>query len=174
MIELIWGLINILALFYFIIIIFKATKIIRENMGGLTTLILIFGLFSFIGKPNEENNKIKVFDLKNENKKIESIEIGVNNKLQIKKVEDNLCNNYQIFVNYGKNGKEKNEIKLLSATIHRTGLECGTKYKPTSVIINRIEKNIYEYEILGTIDWSLGGIKFYTEVKDIKGKIEIN
>ena len=174
MIELIWGIINILAFCYFVVIIFRATKIVRENMGGFTTLILIFGLFSFIGKPKEENDKIKIFDLKNENKKIESNELSINNQLQIKKVEDNLCNNYQIFLNYKKDEKEKNEIKLLSATIHRNGLACGTKYKTTSIILNSIGRNIYEYEILGTIDWSLGGIKFYTEIKDIKGKIEIN
>ncbi len=66
MLELLWGILNIAILIYFIIICFKVIKIVRENLGGIATLVFVIGLMSFISKPNDQNNKIKTFEVKDE------------------------------------------------------------------------------------------------------------
>ncbi len=168
MLELIWGILNIIILIYFIIICFQATKIIRENLGGMATLILVLGLLSFKVKSKDENDKIKTFDLQNISQEPEKFER--NTHLKGKKLEENLLTDFHMLIKYGE---DNNEIKLLTAYVNRTGIEMGTEWKPSTVFLNKVHNNLYEYHISGSIDWEILGIRFYTQLKEFDGKIEL-
>ncbi|OOG73443.1 hypothetical protein [Flavobacterium sp. A45] len=170
MLELFWGILNTVILIYFIIICFKATKIIRDNLGILATLIFVFGLLSFIGKTNEENTKNKTFNLQEETENIERPKFNGNTYLREKKLEDNLMTDIDISISFGENTIEK---KLLNANVYRNGFVSGTDWKTTNINVFKLENNTYKYNVTGTVDWRILGIKFYTELKEFDGKIEL-
>ena len=170
MLELLWGTFNIAVLIYFIIICFKATKIIRENMGGLAAFIFVFGLLSFISKPSEDTSQNKVFNLENETTKIEHNKFNGNTYSREKILEDKLTTDIRIFISFGQNTSEK---KILYAKVYRNGFVSGTDWKTTNIYVSKLEKDNYEYIVIGTIDWRILGIKLYTQAKVFKGKIEL-
>lgn len=170
MLELIWGILNIVILIYFIIICFQAVKVIRENLGGMAALILVLGLLSFKVKSKDENDKIKTFDLQNVSQKTAPDKIEGNTYLKEKKLEENLLTDFHMLIKFGE---DNNEIKLLTAYVNRTGIEMGTEWKPSTVFLNKVHTNLYEYHISGSIDWKISGIKFYTQAKEFNGKIEL-
>lgn len=57
MLYLLWGLLNVGLFLCFIVICFRATKLIRQNFGLLAAVVFVFGLLSFIGSSNNNNNK---------------------------------------------------------------------------------------------------------------------
>ena len=56
MLYLLWSLLNIALFLYFIIICFKATKLLREKVGLLASIIFVAGSLSFIGQSNIDND----------------------------------------------------------------------------------------------------------------------
>lgn len=170
MLELIWGILNFALLIYFIIICFKAVKVIRENLGGIATLVLVLGLLSFKVNSKDENNRIKTFDLQNVSPKMESEKFEGNEHLNEKKLEQNLLTDFHMSIKYRENN---NEIKLLTAYVNRTGIEMGTEWKPSTVFLNKVHNNLYEYHVSGSIDWRILGIRLYTQSKEFDGKIEL-
>ncbi len=56
MIYLLWSLINVGLFIFFIVVCFKATKLIRENVGLFASIIFVFGLLSFIGQSNNDSD----------------------------------------------------------------------------------------------------------------------
>lgn len=53
---LLWSILNIGLFLFFIIICFKATKLIREKLGLIATIVFVFGLLSFVGNSNNHND----------------------------------------------------------------------------------------------------------------------
>lgn len=170
MLELIWGILNFAILIYFIIICFQAVKIIRANLGGITIVILILGLLSFKMKLNDENHKAKTFDLQNASQETESDKFQGNTYFKDIRLEENLVTDFYILIKYGEN---KNEIQLLTAYINRNGIEMGTEWKPSTVLLNKVHNDLYEYHVSGSIDWKILGINFYTQLKEFDGKIKL-
>ena len=170
MLELIWGILNIAILIYFIIICFKATKIIRENIGKMASVIFVLGLLSFIGKSTEENTKTKSFNLQSINETIEKNNFNGNTYSREKQLDNNLISNINISILFGEN---KNEKKLLNANVNRTGFVSGTDWKTKNINVSKLKRNTYQYNITGTIDWRILGIKLYTELKEFEGTIEL-
>ena len=170
MLELFWGILNIAILIYFIIICFKATKIIRENLGIIPTLIIVFGLLSFIGKPIEDNTKNKTFNLQEETDKIERNKFNGDTYLREKKLENNLMTDIGLSISFGENTNKK---KLLNANVYRNGFVSGTDWKTTNINVSKLENNTYQYNVIGTVNWRILGIKFYTELREFDGKIEL-
>ena len=170
MLELFWGILNIAILIYFIIICFKATKIIRENLGTMASIIFVFGLLSFIGKPNQENTKNKTFNLQSISEAKENNKFNGNTYLREKKLENNLMTDIGISISFGENKIEK---KLLNANVYRNGFISGTDWETKHINVSKLKNNTYQYNVIGTIDWRILGIKLYTELKEFDGKIEL-
>ena len=49
----------------------------------------------------------------------------------------------------------------------------GTEWKPSTVLLNKLHNNLYEYNISGSIDWKILGIRFYSQFKEFRGKTEL-
>lgn len=168
MLELIWGILNFSILIYFIIICFQAVKVIRENLGGIATLVLVLGLVSFISKPNEENNSSQTFDLQKD--------AGFPNKYNgntfstDKLLEENLTTKISLSIQFGENNSEE---RLLKAEIYRDGFVSGTEWKATNVTISPLDRINYQYQATGIIDWKILGITLYSQSKEFNGKIKL-
>jgi hypothetical protein len=171
MVEVIWGILNIGILIYFVIICLKSTKIIREKLGVFAVLIFVFGLLSFVGKPNDENPKIKIFDLQDQIKEAKLNRFVGNTYSIEKKLEDNLMSQIELSIKFGENGNEK---KLLTAYTNRSGFVSGTNWKTEMVNIQKSKtENKCYYNISGTLEWRLLGLKVYSEPKDFEGEMEL-
>lgn len=170
MLEIIWGILNIGILVYFTIICFKAAKIIRENLGGLATLVFVLGLLSFMGK-KEEDNDFKSFNLQEEQKDKVQNYVG-NSYSKDLLLEDNLATQIRARITYSK---DKTGKKPLEATASRDGFVSGTYWEASHFIVSKLDnKDNYEYWITGTMAWKLMGIRLYTESKNFSGKIKLD
>lgn len=170
MLELIWGLLNIVIFIYFIIVCLKSIKIVREKIGVFASIIFVFGLLSFMAKPNEKTNETKTFNLQNE--QIVKNKFTGNTFSKKIKLEDNLTSEITLSIKFGEN---ENDLKLLTAYAIRSGFVSGTNLKVDNVIIEKSEKlNNYHYIVSGILEWRILGFEIYSESKDFEGETVIN
>jgi hypothetical protein len=170
MLEIIWGILNIGIFVYFMIICFKAAKIIRENLGGWATLVFVLGLLSFMGK-KEEDNSFKSFNLQKEQKDTVQNYVGNSYGKDIL-LEDNLATQIRAHISYGE---DKTGKKLLKAMASRDGFVSGTYWKPILFNVSKLDNNDnYEYQVIGSMEWKILGIKLYTESKEFNGKFKLD
>jgi hypothetical protein len=171
MFYLLWALINIGLFIMFIVISFKATKLIREKWGTGAALVFAFGLLSFIVQPNSDNdnsesnsNKARMWEFAS----LDSLDKG-SNAYTIIDLESTLISKYSLGIQYGKDKQLKKTIPT-SANTHINGLISGTSWKPTSIIINPTNDNQkFAYEVHGTLNWKLLGLTVYSHSKNWKG-----
>ena len=171
MIYLLWALLNIGLFIFFIVICFNATKLIKEKFGVLTSIFFVFGLLSFVGRSNNDednkepnSNQIKTWKFNS----IDSLDKSSNIYMDVE-LEKTLISKYSLGIGYGKDKQFQNNIPT-SANTWTTGFESGTSWKPISIIVNRTDdNNKFEYEVHGTIKWSLLGMTIYSQSKHWKG-----
>ena len=167
MLELIWGILNIVILIYFIFICFKSTKLIRENLGLIAACIFVFGLLSFVSI-NKTPNK-EVFELSGDSTNINQ----KNERIHLKfiDIEDKLSVKTQLDLKYSENN---NNIKLLEGQITRSGFISGTNWKTETLFVQKVEsKNLFKYHVYGSLEWRILGAKIFTEHKSFDGEVSL-
>lgn len=171
MTYLLWSLLNIGLFLFFIVICFKATKLIREKIGIFASIIFVFGLLSFIGHSNNDNdnnepnsNQIKTWKFVSE----DPLSRNATYSLEID-LEKTLVSKYELGIKYGKDNQGQMNIPI-SAYSSTTGFISGTNWKPVSIIVNRTsDNNKFEYFVDGVVEWKLLGATIYSQLKDYKG-----
>ncbi|MEP7318285.1 MAG: hypothetical protein ABI921_06080 [Panacibacter sp.] len=171
MTYLLWGLLNIGLFLFFIVICFKATKLIREKVGLFASIIFVFGLLSFVGHTNNDkdnkepkSNQIKTWKFISE----DSLKNNDTYLLDID-LEKTLVSKYELGIKYGKDKQKQINIPI-SAYSSTTGFISGTNWKPVSIIINKTnENNKFEYSVDGIVEWKLLGATIYSQLKEYKG-----
>ena len=171
MLYLLWGLINIGLFLFFILICFRATKLIREKFGLFASIVFVFGLLSFIGHSNNDNdnkepnsNRIKTWKFVSE----DSLNRNATYFIDIN-LEKTLVSKYDLSINYGKHNQGQLNIPI-SAYSSTTGFISGTNWKPISIIVNRTDdNNKFEYFVNGIVEWKLLGTTIYSQLKQYKG-----
>ena len=171
MIYILWSLINIGLFIFFIIICFKATKLLREKLGLLTAIIFVFGLLSFIGHSNNENdnrvpnsNQIRIWTFTSE----DSLK---NNESYLLKVvlKKTLLSKYSLQIKYGKAVAGYQNIPI-SASSTTEGFISGTNWRPISIIVRKIDDNKrFEYSVNGVVESKLLGAKIASQYKIYEG-----
>ena len=171
MLYLIWGLLNISLFLYFLIICFKATRLVREKAGLLASIIFVVGLLSFIGQSNNNSdnkepnsNQIKTWKFISE----DSINRNSTSSLDIV-LEKTLVSKYNFGLKYGKDHRQLNvPISAYSST---SGFVSGTNWKPIAIVVNRTaDNNKFEYFVDGVVEWKILGLTIYSQLKGYKGK----
>jgi hypothetical protein len=171
MTYLLWGLLNIGLFIFFIVICFRATKLIREKVGLFASIIFVFGLLSFVGHSNNDNdnkepnsNQIKTWKFISE----DSLKSNDSYLLDID-LEKTLVSKYGLGIKYGKDKQGQINIPI-SAYSSTTGFISGTNWKPVSIIVNRTnDNNKFEYFVDGVVEWKLLGATIYSQLKEYKG-----
>lgn len=171
MIQLLWGLVNIGLFLFFIIICFKATKLIRERIGFLSAIIFVFGLLSFVGQSGNDNtnnepdsNQIKTWKFSSADslKRNESYSLNID-------LEKTVVSTYGLGIIYGKDKQGQRNIPI-SAYSSTTGFIMGTHWKPVSIIVERTnDPDKFKYSVDGVVDWRLLGTTIYSQLKEYKG-----
>ncbi|MBK0368740.1 hypothetical protein [Flavobacterium agrisoli] len=171
MTYLLWGLLNIGLFLFFILICFKATKLIREKLGLFASIIFVFGLLSYVGHSNGDNdnkepnsNQIKTWKFVSE----DSLKSNDTYLIDID-LEKTLISKYYLGIKYSKDKEGQVNIPI-SAYSSTTGYVSGTNWKPLSIIVNTTnDNNKFEYFVHGVVEWKLLGATIYSELKEYKG-----
>lgn len=171
MTYLLWGIVNIGLFLFFIIICFKATRFIREKIGSFAAFIFVFGLLSFIGHSNNDNdnkepgsNQIKTWKFISE----DSLKSNDSYLLSVD-LEKTLVSTYDLGIKYGKDKQEQINIPI-SAYSSTTGFISGINWKPVAIIVNKTnDNNKFVYLVDGVVEWKLLGTKIYSQPKEYKG-----
>jgi len=113
MTYLLWGILNIGVFIFFIITCFKATKLIREKVGLIASIVFGFGFLSFVGQSNNDNkepnsNKIKTWKFISE----DSLKSNNTYLLNID-LEKTLVSKYGLAIKYGKDNNFKTLFKII-------------------------------------------------------------
>ena len=171
MLYLIWGLLNLGLVIYFLVICFKATKLVKEKIGLFAAVFFVLGLLSFLGQPakdsyNKGANSTKI------NSWVFASEDSLNRDatyfVQIN-LEDNWISKKDLGVKYGtdKQGLANIPISAYSTT---TGFISGAIWRPISIKINRTDdNNKFQYFVVGVVEWKLLGATIYTQSKRFNG-----
>ncbi|GEL12013.1 hypothetical protein FGL01_27520 [Flavobacterium glycines] len=170
MIYLLWGLLNIILFLFFITICFKATRLIREKVGLLASIIFVFGLLSFMGHSNDNNddddpnkNQVKTWNFISK----DNIQPNTSYFLNVD-LEKTLISKFNLEIICGKN--KQNIIVPISAYSLLNGFVSGINWKPTSITINNKDNNNkFEYLVYGTVEWKLLNLTIYSQRKEYKG-----
>ena len=171
MLYLLWALLNAGLFLFFILICFRATKLIRQNFGLLASIVFVFGLLSFIGHSNNNNdnrepnsNQIKSWKFTSD----DSLSRHPTNSVFID-LEKTLISKYYLVVQFGKDKSGQINIPI-SASSSTNGFISGTNWKPISIFINKTDDNHkFEYFVTGVVEWKLLGATIYSQFKEYKG-----
>jgi hypothetical protein len=171
MLYLLWGLLTIGLFLFFIVICFRATKLIREKFGLFASIVFVFGLLSFVGHSNNDNdnkephsNQIKTWKFSSEDSLSRNMTFFINIDL-----EKTLVSKYDLGIKYGKDKHGQLNIPI-SAYSSTTGFISGTNWKPITIIVNRTDDNVkFEYFVVGVVEWKLLGATIYSQQKNYKG-----
>lgn len=176
MLHLLWALLNFGLFIFFVFVCFKAAKLVKEKFGLLASLIFVFGLFSFVGhsdsdeqysKPN--THFIETWNLRTSGSSDEGYSYFAEVDL-----EKTLISKYSLGIGYDKDSLADHSTPV-SAFSEMTGFQSGTSWKPVSIIVNqRTGSNAFEYEVDGTIGWRLFGMTVYYQPKHWKGIVVLN
>ncbi len=174
MLHLLWSILNIGIFIFFIVVSVKATKLVREKMGVLAAIVLVFGLLSFISRKAEAPNLEPdgstfrtwkfVTDIRPYIDDINKIDIVFDNNIMSKSV---------VSVRYGKN-TQTGLTKPLEAHTYISGLVAGTSWRPVSVQVSPTAvPNEFIYEVNGVVEWKLLGTTIISQAKEWTGKFVI-
>lgn len=167
MIYLIWGLLNIGLLLYFLIICFKAAKMLKQKVGLFPAVFFVFGLFSSSGQQMRggydsevEFGQSKLWSFSSEDGNAFDATYLLSEEL-----DKNWMFKKRLVIKYAEDVESHIKIPI-SAFSSTTGLVSGVIWKPISIRVNKDEANNgFEYFVHGVDEWRLFGVKLYTQNK---------
>ncbi|KAF2082731.1 hypothetical protein [Flavobacterium sharifuzzamanii] len=160
MIQLIWGILNIVLSLGLLIFSAKKAVEIRKKVSLSVAILFSFFALSFMTRPSKEQ-KDKKFEF--ENRETEKQSSNYNTYLSKTTLEDDLFSKIELYVIF-------DDENARSALIPRTGFFCGTEWSTQYITINKTEKkNTFQYQAGGTRKWTLLGIEIYSEYKEFSG-----
>jgi hypothetical protein len=174
MLYLFWALLNLGLAILFLVFLFKATKYIKERLGLLAAVVFAVVLLSFMGSANNDkgNNGLDPRQVVTPGFNSDSM----SNRPYVFVTIDlakTLISKYSLGVTYGKD-KHLHNIPV-TANAWLTGFESGTSWKPNSIIVNLTDDNMkFEYQVEGTVKWTLLGLPVYYQSKTWKGTVLLN
>lgn len=169
MVYLFWALLNIALLIYFIKTCIKASKTIKESMGLLSLLFILFGLWSFMKSPDaisHANNTTAKTRMQQQPDSIPISTISVT-------LEKTLLAEHLLYIDYQKNNQSQlySAVKTYCTT---NGFIVGTQWEPVVVKVeNTDQANFFRYEVRSKLDWQLLGAVVYKQEKVYRGLAKI-
>lgn len=169
MVYLFWAFLNIALLIYFIRTCIKASKTIKESMGMLSLLVILFGLWSFMERPDAISlaNKATAktwMQQQSDSMPLSTISVTL---------EKTLLAGHLLYIDYHKNtqGQLYSAVKAYCTT---NGFIVGTNWEPVVVKIDNTDQgDVFRYEVRSKLDWQLLGAVVYKQEKVYRGLAKI-
>ncbi|MBN9296965.1 MAG: hypothetical protein J0I41_08130 [Filimonas sp.] len=169
---LLWALVNISLFLFFVVICFKAVRLIRINLGKAATIVFVIGMFSFMNQDSNKEtttNDGKIWSFASAN---DSLYKGTINSLSTS-IENTMINERTLMLNYTQDKETKRYIPL-SASISMSGLISGCEWTPVSVAVHTTsDVHTLTYSVNVVETWRLLNFTLYKQFRDYKGLIYI-
>lgn len=171
MLYLLWSLLNIGLGIFFITICFRATKLIREHVGLLASIVFVVGLLSFAGNSGSQNNDTERRSNQIKRWTFTSKDNIPPNTIDYKRftIDETMTLTISLGIQYGR---DSTSMKLLpiEATSTLTGFISGYRWKPEVVTVNSTAMTQkIRYEVNGLLEWNLLGVPVYKQFKAYSG-----
>jgi hypothetical protein len=173
MLYLIWTLLNIALAVYFIILCFKAARLLKERIGLYAAVIFTLGLISFVG--NSGKNRGSIGENPNVKKwNFVSRDNVVSGSLQSAHatIDKTWISEIQLMVLHGCD-KSSNQTVPVEANSSWSGFVSGYDWEPTIISVHATTGREYKYTVIGILHWKLLGISLYSQHKTFSGPIEL-
>lgn len=173
MIQLLWTILNLGLFIYFIVICFKAVKLVHENLGRSSSIILVVGLFSFMCNTGKDYSnadgsaKDKTWEfipkdsLENNNSKLFEIEL-----------EKTLIATHKIGISYIDKYKGQSKVPIRAFSMF-SGFQGGVDWSLTEVSVKKLDETKLEYSASTKTAWKLLGISVFTQYKPYHNIVEM-
>ena len=163
MIYLLWTLLNIGLFLFFIVICFRATKLIRDK----------FGLLSFVSNSGDRDDLIE-----KENPQLKKWAFKASDKIEQNTstythltIDKSLVSYIDLGVSFGQE-KSTKDIVPIEANSNLLGLVGGHKWQTKTISLDKSSiANVWIYTVLGSLKWKLLGSTIYSQNKTLTGRI---
>lgn len=190
MLYIFWWILNLFLAAGFLVICFNAAKLVKVKYGLFVTVIFVFGLFSFVSNPsNDEESKTPVKTLRFHDERSSlsfqedagtwSIPDTIARHYIFKDQRKLIIHNNPLFkvwlhISYGQE-TVSGRIEPLYSYTSVEGMLSGIKWKPIAPLLNTDEsgKRI-NYDVNGEMNWRLLNMTVCSEGKNFTGSIDIN
>lgn len=164
MIQLLWGLLNIGLLLFFVVTCFKASRLIRDNIGYVASVVFVFGLLSFMSNKDTNLKQKSSWEFASK----DSLITDMNSSLHIM-LDKTMLTTLGLNISYGHHKTEEQNIPI-SAYSTLLGFMSGLNWKPTSISVYKTTDNSkFQYYVHGNLEWQLIGTTMYAQPKNYEG-----
>ena len=160
MLYLLWTALNGVVICYFFAAIIASIKAIRERVGLLPLLLVVFGLLSFHSSPQEATASVHRPALKVLTGPVERV---------FPQIENYYIAHIQLAISY-KSATDSS--KVLFASSHLSGLTLGNTWEPAATG-GTIQGNQLHYYADGIMHWRVLGTTIYREHKYLTGTVTL-
>lgn len=168
MLQLIWAFINVGAFLFFIFTAFRAVKLVAEKYGLAATLILIIG---FLGMTFGSNKNAVASNKTNVHLPFTFVERNLSKDQYFTrtKVKNNWISRVEMTALMGKS-KDNDSLVAIEANAGLYGFSAGYSWETLYVHIYPVQgTSQFRYSIIGTENWSLLGVTFYSVYREYEG-----
>ncbi len=175
MTYLLWTLLNFALLIFFITVCFRATKIIKENLGTFAVLVFVLGLLSFVSKGHiapppltEKPGDPTTFQ------RTQNLGISPSTSYYVSEpVAKYVGSSLNMNVSFIRRSTE-DSIAASKVEFSINGLVGGHQWEPILVQLNRTpSQGVFHYVIGGDLKWTILGIPLYTQHKTFFGLLKL-
>ena len=160
MLYLLWTALNGAAFCYFFAASIASIKAIRERVGLLPLLVVVFGLLSFRGDPQQDSTPA--------HQPASNVLVGPVGRL-FPEAENYYIAHIQLIISYKL---AADSSRVLAASSHLSGLTLGNSWEPTSTG-GTIQGNQLHYYADGIMHWRVLGTTLYREHKHLTGTVAL-
>ena len=175
MLYILWGLINVALAAFFIVICFNATKHLREKFGIVVAFFFVIMLLSFMANPKDDDGSqdSRSGQRRNWEFAADSLVLTYHKEHHSIKLEKTAISAITMGLTFAQDPQTQFYFPV-SAYTGITGLEGGTKWKPSTIDVNKTDENgKFEYYVTGTVEWKLQWLTVYHQPKQYKGYVYV-
>jgi hypothetical protein len=165
MLDLLWGILNIVALISFFFGCFKTTKHLYRRFGSAASLLFVVVILSFVSATDKKERVARV----------ESVPLGStgennqNTYLEHVTLEKNLVAQINLDVTFSQ-ARQTGKLVPLSGWVHYAGFVSGKKWRTSEIIVNTsADSKGFVYKVYGKMEWRLLWLSLYSETKTFEG-----
>lgn len=173
MLYLLWSLLNIGAFLFFMFVCVRATRLLRDQLGLLTSVVFILGLLSFISRSdNPKDNQLT------RSEPLETWVSPMKDSLDMSffskrvSLEKTMGPGIELRIGYGQHVSTNQDMPADASTM-MTGLVSGLAWQP--IVIDMQPANapgVFAYHVSGILYWKLLGSTLYSQEKIYKGVVD--
>ena len=165
MLYLLWSLLNFALILLFLYVAYRATRLLRKDLGLAAAIFFAIGFLSFINSPGYKEAQ-NSFNL-NEQAKADTQQ--QQQLVQTVMIEENAAFDTHLQLTYNRQQAQALP-QPIAAKVYTSGLVLSHSLKVMDTIVTYdAATKSWNYQLYGVLHWRLLGMKVYTQTKMFEG-----